>query len=115
MRDIIKDIKNLIELSNGEILDLNKERLYTSTDISNILPSLSIYDYDSAKKLNDRLSELGLIYKHRTGVWDITKKYDKDIDKIVKFESGNIKWTLNGVNKVLNIIEENQSEQVSLF
>ena len=48
-------------------------------------------------------------------MWDITKKYDKDIDKIVKFESGNIKWTLNGVNKVLNIIEENQSEQVSLF
>lgn len=115
MRDIIKDIKNLIELSNGEILDLNKERLYTSKDISKMLPELSIYNYDSAKKINERLKKLGLIYKHRTGVWDITKKYDKDIDKIVRFESGHIKWTLNGVNLVLNLIIQNSSEQVSFF
>lgn len=107
MGGVIQDIKNFIELTNGETLDLNKKRIYTTTDATIILSSLGIYDYDSAKKLNERLEELGLIYKHRTGVWDITSEYDEDIDNIVKFESGNIKWTIAGLELIISLIQSN--------
>lgn len=113
---VIKDIKNIIELSNNKTIDLNKRRLYTTSEATTILAGLGVYDYDSAKKLNDRLEEVGLIYKHRSGVWDITKKYEDKIDNIVRFESGNIKWTIEGLELIIELIKSNEiSEQMSLL
>lgn len=116
MSGIIQDIKNFIELSNGEILDLNKKRLFTTTEATTILSGLHIHDYDSAKKLNKKLEEIGLIYKHRTDVWDITSKYDERIDDIVRFESGNIKWTIEGIELIIELIKLSESDNpIDLF
>ena len=104
----IKTLLQTLEYEDGSREDVDSKKLLTTQEISSIIYAKGLKKYNTPQKLNKRLNELGFIYKHRTDVWDITKRYEHLIDENFTFENGSIRWYSNKLNWLINFLEENE-------